>query len=230
MIGQALGNANLKLQIQAAAEARQRPLRRLDRSLFIDAEHNSFLGRGNIETDNVRSLRRELGIVALAPGLAGGKVGLVLGQEAPDILNVNVLQRLGSQRTRPPSVAFGRGLIQKRQNALVRRLSVERLPARPRTVLTPAKTVIGKAPPPVADNPRLNPYFLRNGTCAAPFRRQQYDPRPLDVALRRRTRPAPSLKYLGYLRLQTNFSCFRYHPHLESRISYEEKGLLDRFL
>ena len=73
----------------------------------------------------------------------------MLAQEAPDILNINVAQSLGQQRTRPPGIALSRRLIQKRQNAPVRGLAVDRLLARPRTVLQPVKAVVGKAPPPL---------------------------------------------------------------------------------
>jgi hypothetical protein len=79
-------------------------------------------GRIDIEADHIGGFRHELGVVALAPGFAGGKVDTVLTQEAPDVLNVHVAQRLGQQRTRPPSIAYRWRLLQKRQDALVRRL------------------------------------------------------------------------------------------------------------
>jgi hypothetical protein len=75
----------------------------------------------------------------------------VLPQEPPDILNVNVAQRLGQYRTRPAAIALRGRLLQKRQNTLVRRCAVDRLLACPGTVLKAAKAMIGKAPPPVAD-------------------------------------------------------------------------------
>ena len=116
-----------------------------------------------------------------------------------------------------------RRLIKKRQNAPVRRRTVLRLLAAPRQILEPAKTVIGKPPPPMADDPRLNPHFLGNRARAAALRRQQHDPCPPHIALGRRRRPATSLKHLAFLRLQPNFSCFGNHPNLESRITHEEK-------
>ena len=59
-----------------------RPLQGLDRRLFVDTENNR-LGRGiDIEPDHIGGFRRERGIVALAPGFAGGKVDTVLAQEA----------------------------------------------------------------------------------------------------------------------------------------------------
>src|SRR4029077_4627623 len=161
-----------------------RPLQGLDRGLFVDTENNR-LGRWiDIEADHIGGFRHELGVIALAPGFAGDKVDIVLAQEAPDILNVNVAQCLCQQRTRPPSVAPRRRFIQKRQNALIRGLAIDRLLARPRTVLQSPKAVVGKAPPPVADNSRLNAPFLGDGTGAVTVSRQQHYSRPPHVALR----------------------------------------------
>src|SRR5215813_12378321 len=87
---------------------------------------------------------------------------------------------------------------------------------RPRPVLQSAKAVLGKAPPPVADNARLNPHFLGDRTGAATLSRQQHYSRPLHVALRRRRCPAARLKHLPYLRLEPNLSCFGNHSILES--------------
>src|SRR5262245_2095075 len=65
-----------------------RPFQGLDRRLFVDTENNRLGGRIDIEADHIGGFRRELGVVALAPGFAGGKVDIVLAQEAPDVLNV----------------------------------------------------------------------------------------------------------------------------------------------
>jgi len=173
-------------------------------------------GRIDIKADHIGGFRRERRVVALAPRFAGGKVDIVLAQEAPDILNINIAQGLGQQRTRPPGIARGRRLIQKRQNALVRGLAVDRRLARPGTLLEPAKTVLGKAPPPFADNARLNAHLLGDRTRAVTRSRQQHYSRPLHVALRRGRCPAARLKHLAYLRLEPNLSCFRNHPDLES--------------
>ena len=151
-----------------------RPLQGLDRRLFVDTENNR-LGRWiDIEADHIGGFRYELGVIALAPGFAGDKVDIVLAQEAPDILNVNVAQCLCQQRARPPGIAPRWRFIQKRQNALIRGLAVDRLLAHPRTVLQSPKAVVGKAPPPVADNPRLNAHFLGDGTSAVTVSRQQH--------------------------------------------------------
>jgi hypothetical protein len=58
-----------------------RPLQRLDRGLFVDADDDGVLGRRHVERDHVGSLGDELGIVALAPGFAPGKVDLLRTQE-----------------------------------------------------------------------------------------------------------------------------------------------------
>src|SRR5437660_678293 len=193
-----------------------RPLQGLDRRLFVDAENNRLGRRIDIKADHIGGFRHKRGVVALAPRLAGGKVDIVLAQEAPDILNINVAQGLGQQWTRPPGIALRRRLIQKRQNALVRRLAVDRLLARSWTVLEPTKTVLGKAPPPVADDARLNAHFRGDRPRAATLSRQQHYARPLHVALRPGRRPAARLKHLAHLRLEPNFSCFGNHPDLES--------------
>src|SRR4051812_47843523 len=193
-----------------------RPLQGLDRRLFVDTENNR-LGRWiDIEADHIGGFRYELGVIALAPGFAGDKVDIVLAQEAPDILNINVAQCLCQQRARPPGIAPRWRFIQKRQNALIRGLAVDRLLAHPRTVLQSPKAVVGKAPPPVADNPWLNAHFLGDGTSAVTVSRQQHYSRPPHVALRRSRCPAARLKHLPYLRLEPNFSCFGNHPNLES--------------
>jgi len=43
--------------------------------------------------------------------------------------------------------------------------------------------MVGMAMPPKADNPGLDPNFLGDRPGAAPGRRQQNDPRPLQIAL-----------------------------------------------
>src|SRR5436190_1559197 len=103
-----------------------------------------------------------------------------------------------------------------RQLRIALRPPIDRLLACPGLVLQPTKAVIGKAPPPPADDARLNAHFRGNRTRAAAFSRQQYYPRPLHVALRRGRCPAARLKHLAYLRLEPNLSCFGNHPDLES--------------
>lgn len=76
-------------------------------------------------------------------------------------------------------------LIQQLQNPLVGGLRIDRLLAGPRLVLQPFKAVIGIAVPPKANNPRLNADFFGDRAGAAPVRRQQNYPRPLQIALQR---------------------------------------------
>ena len=92
-----------------------RPLQGLDRRLFVDTENNRFGGRIDVKADHIGGLRHKREGVALASRLAGSKVNIVLAQEAPDILNLNVAQGLGQQRTRPPAITRRRWLLQKQQ-------------------------------------------------------------------------------------------------------------------
>src|SRR5215207_656491 len=193
-----------------------RPLQGLDRRLLIDTENDRLGRRIDVKAHHVGSLGGERRVIALAPGFAPRKVDLVLAQEAPDVLNINVAQGLGQQRTVPAAIALRRRLIQKRQDAFVRGFAVDRLLAPVRQVLQSAKAMIGKAPAPVADNPGLNPHFLGDRTRAAALSRKQHYPRTLHVALRRARCPAARLKHFAYLRLEPNLSCFGNHPDLES--------------
>ena len=104
-------------------------------------------------------------------------------QEPPDILHVNVGQRPGQQRPAPACKPFRRRFFQQPQNPLLGGLRIDRLPAWPRLVLQPFKAKVGIAMPPKADNPRLDPNLLGNRPGAAPGRRQQNDPSPLQIAL-----------------------------------------------
>jgi hypothetical protein len=63
-----------------------RPLRGLDRRLLVNTENNGLGGRVDIKADHIGGFRHERGVGALAPRLAGGKVDIVLTQEAPDIV------------------------------------------------------------------------------------------------------------------------------------------------
>ena len=87
-----------------------RPFQCLDRRLLIDTENDRLGRRVDIEADHIGSLRGKRGIVALAPRFARGQIDLVLAQETPNILNINVFQRLREQRARPPGIAVWGGL------------------------------------------------------------------------------------------------------------------------
>jgi hypothetical protein len=114
-------------------------------------------GGGDVEADNIGGFGRKVRVVALAPGLASRQVNLVAAQEPPDILDVNIAQRLGQQRAAPARKPSRGRPIQQLQNPLVGRLRINRLLARPWPVLQPFKAMVGIAMPPKADNPRLDP-------------------------------------------------------------------------
>jgi hypothetical protein len=101
----------------------------------------------------------------------------VAAQDPPDILDVNIAQRPGQQGPGPACEPFGRRSIQQPQNPLIGGLRIDRLLARPRLVLQPFKAMVG------TDNPRLDPNFHGYRPGAAPGRRQQNYPRPLQIAL-----------------------------------------------
>jgi hypothetical protein len=73
--------------------------------------------------------------------------------------------------------------------------------------------------PPTADNPRLDPNFLGYRPGAVPGRRQQNNPRPLQIALQRHRRAATGLKHLAIFLRKVDFSCFEYHRDVESRLT-----------
>ena len=64
--------------------------------------------------------------------------------------------------------------------------------ARPRLVLQSFKAMVGIAMPLKADNPRLDPDLLGDRPGATPVRRQQNNPRPLQIALQRRCPMSPA--------------------------------------
>src|SRR5712671_7687321 len=87
--------------------------------------------------------------------------------------------------------------------------------------------MVGIAMPPTADNPRLDPDFFGDRAGAAPVRRQQHYPRPLQIALQRHRRATTRLKHLAIFPRKVDFSCFGDHPYLESRLTIQEKWVLE---
>ena len=87
-----------------------RSFQSLDRRRFVHAQHNGLRGRGDIEANDIGGFGREVRVIALAPGLAGHKVDLVVAQEPPDILDVDIAQRLGQQRPVQRANPCGGGL------------------------------------------------------------------------------------------------------------------------
>src|ERR1700758_4969400 len=203
-----------------------RSLQSLDRGLLVHAQHNGLRGRGDIQADNIRGFGRKVRVVALTPGLASREVNLVAAQEPPDILDINIAQRLGQQRAGSTRKPFRWRLVQQLQNPLVGRLRVNRLLARPRLVFQPFKAMDGIAMPPKAYNPRLDPNLLGDRPGAAPGRRQQDYPCPLQIALQCRRRATTRLKHLAIFPRKVDFSCFGNHPDLESRLTFLGKRVL----
>jgi hypothetical protein len=70
------------------------------------------------------SFGRELWIVALAPALAAAQIDFLLAQRPPDVLNVDITQRLGDQWPVPARKTLRWRLIKDRANALVGLCSV----------------------------------------------------------------------------------------------------------
>src|SRR6266851_10037517 len=79
-----------------------RSLQSLDRRLFVHAEHDGLLGRGDIEANNIGGFGRKVRVVALTPGLANREVNLVAAQETPDYWT-----------STSPSASASRGPVQR---------------------------------------------------------------------------------------------------------------------
>jgi hypothetical protein len=90
-----------------------RTFERLDRWLFVDGENDGVFGRRHVEPDDLGCLGREFGVVAFAPRLAAGEVDLVRAQKAPDILDMDVVERLGDERAAPVGVTLGCAVSRK---------------------------------------------------------------------------------------------------------------------
>ena len=108
-----------KLQIALGA------LQRLDRGFFVNADDDRVLGRCQVEPDHIGGLGDELGIVALAPGLAPGEVDLLPAQEAPGpAARARRPVRLQSRATIPARESGRRRTFQDSQNASSRPVSL----------------------------------------------------------------------------------------------------------
>src|SRR4249920_4165753 len=155
-------------------------------------------------------------VVALAPRLASREINLVAAQEPPDILDVNIAKFPGQQRTGPAPEPGRRRFIEQLQNPFVGGLRIDRLLARPRFALQSFKAKVGKAMPPKADNPRLDPNFLGDRSGATPGSRQKNNLSPLQIALQYLWGSTTGFKRLAIFPRKVDFSCFGYHPDVES--------------
>ena len=196
-----------------------RPLQRLDRGLLVDADDDRVLRRRHVEPDHVGGLGDELGIVALAPGLAPGEVDLLGAQEAPDILHVDVAQRGCNQRPGPARKPGRRRALQNRQDAASRLGRCIWAQARARLVDQTGQALPRETATPVADRSRHRADRPGNRPRRAALRSQQHDPRAKDIALLRRRCPHPRFKHRTILRRQPDLRCFGNHPKVKSRVS-----------
>ena len=188
-----------KLQIALGA------LQRLDRGLFVDADDDRVLGRCHVEPDHIGGLGDELGIVALAPGLAPGEVDLLPAQEAPDILHIDIAERRSQQRPRPAGIARRRRLIQQRQDAFARCRCVLRLSAPVTGLVEARKSLLGIAHTPLRGRAGRAPDRPSNRSARHAVRCQQHNPRPLPQPVLRLARTRQAFKF-GALRLRQNDS------------------------
>ena len=78
----------------------------LDGGLFVDGEHQGVARRIEIKPHDFGRLRRKIGVVALAPAFARGKIDLLGAKKAPDILHIDIAKSGGDQRSRPARIAI----------------------------------------------------------------------------------------------------------------------------
>ena len=202
-----------------------RSLQSLDRGLLVDAQHDRLSPAGDVEADNIGGFGREVRVVALAPGLASHQVNLVAAQEPPDI----------SDMSTSPSASASRGPVQRAnpcgggfsaaRESACRPSSIDRLSARPRLVLQPFKAMVGIAMPPRSTIRGWTPTsWHRPG--AAPIRRQQNNPCPLQIALQRhRARQHASSTLRSFLERWTSLAS-GIIPTLNRRLTFQEKRAL----
>ncbi len=181
----------------------------LDRWFLVDRQHEGVARRIEVEPDDLRRLGGERGIVALAPRLACRQIDLLLAQEAPDVLHVDIAQLRGDQRSVPARMTRRHRAIENRQNALAGRRRVLRRRASVTGLAQPGKPCRGVAHPP-----------LRRGACCAAHRtadrrrrragrRQQHDPSPLAQPVLRPCRARQALKRRALLAGQYDCGRFR---------------------
>jgi hypothetical protein len=187
---------------------------RLDRRLLVDADDDRILGWCHIEADHISSLGGEIRIVALAPTLAAGEIDLLLVQEAPHVVHVDIAQGLGDQFAGPARPALRHRPIEHRQNALgawSRLVSLR--PSMPnaakrvrQTLTTPVMT------PTLRDRPRGQAIGgLKDNTDTAHY------------ALLRGRCTQPTFALAARLRIEPDLSCFGNHPDVESQHPHPAK-------
>ena len=141
-------------------------------------------------------------------------------QEPLAVLDVDIVQLPGQRGPGPAGEPGGRRFIEQLQNPLVGRFRIDRLLARSRLVLKPFEAKVRIAMPPKADNPRLDPNFLGYRPGAAPGRRRQNNPCPLQIALQCHRGAATGLKHRAIFLRKVDFSGFGYHPDVKSQLTF----------
>lgn len=96
---------------------------------------NGLGGRGDVVANNIGGFGRKVRVIALAPGLTNHKVYLMVAQEPPDILHVNIAQRSASRGPVQRANPCGAGLSSSFSIPVVCGLRIDRLLAGPRLVL-----------------------------------------------------------------------------------------------
>ena len=90
-----------RVRSQASSSLAPAPTPGSERLLHRHREQSPWQAGPYRDRPRCGCFRREFRVIALAPGLPGSQINVVLAQEAPNILNVDILQRHGQQRTRP---------------------------------------------------------------------------------------------------------------------------------
>jgi hypothetical protein len=188
-------------------------LQRLDRGLLIDADDDRVLGRRHVQADHVGGLGGELRFVALAPGFAPGEVDLLGAQEAPDILDIDIAEPRGQQRSGPAGVALGRPLVQQRQDPFTRLRRVLRLGAPLTRLVETREPPFRIAHAPLGSRTGRASDFPPDRPAGHPAGRRQHDPCPLPQTVLRLRRTRQALKLRALRRRQNNSCRFRDAAH-----------------
>src|ERR1019366_7705437 len=104
--------------------------------------------RSHVETDDLGGLGHEVGIIALAPGFAAGKINLLRTQKAPDMLDMDVAESLCQQRPSPVGGASRRLLVEHSQNFGIVLRPIFSLRAALTRVVEPSHAFTGVTNPP----------------------------------------------------------------------------------
>src|SRR5260370_28033134 len=96
-----------------------RPLQRLNVGLLIHAEHQSVLGRVQIEPNHINRFASALRIGAYTPTLPASQTQMVLSHYPPDLILAHLAQMLRQQSPVPEAVASRRRPIERLPHPLL---------------------------------------------------------------------------------------------------------------